>query len=132
MVINGQFQISCQKVLEFDAHHGIRVFCNKISSSKNNRDVSRLTLRSSSGFHGGAHSSAGKTGWVLIACLVGLLDGLQLPSTGVGGVLDIGSVADGVAVGVKGDVAGDASIGHIGQRVFDGGRIGGTGGFDSL
>src|SRR5699024_7601489 len=56
-----------------------------------------------------------------------------LPSAVVGGVLDVGGVTHGIAVGVvKGDVAGHAVILHIPQSGLDGGGIHGIGGLDGL
>ena len=47
-------------------------------------------------------------------------------------MLDVGGVADGVALLIKGDVAGHAVVGHTGQGSLDGGGVGGAGSLQSF
>ena len=61
----------------------------------------------------------------------GLL-GFQLPGAVVGGVLDVGGIADGVALLIESDVAGHAVVGDAGQRSLDSGGIGGAGGLQPM
>ena len=55
------------------------------------------------------------------------LHGDEFPSSLFGiGLLDEGAVADGIALFIEGNVAGDAGVGHLGQRGHHSSGIGGT------
>ena len=63
---------------------------------------------------------------VSIAKSVGVLDLVELEAA-VDRLLDVSGALDRVAVGVEADGAGDRVDGQAGQRVADGGAIGGLG-----
>ena len=66
---------------------------------------------------------------VSIAKSVGVLDLVELEAA-VDRLLDVSGALDRVAVGVEADGAGDRVDGQAGQRVADGGAVGGLGLFD--
>ena len=71
-------------------------------------------------------SSGRKPLWSVLRASVGVLDLVELEAA-VDRLLDVSGALDRVAVGVEADGAGDRVDGQAGQRVADGGAVGGLG-----